>query len=79
MSPTSFSASFDVVAYVRDGGSAPVNNCTQYQGNSLAPDRCVDLGQPMQLPAGTYFLFFDSLLSLSQQPQGRFRAHVQVE
>jgi hypothetical protein len=84
MSPTSFNANtFDVVAYIRDGGTAPVNNCTQYQGTTtLAPDRCVTPGTAMTLPAGTYFLFLDSVMTNTnpqQQPQGRIRAHVQVE
>lgn len=80
ISPTSFSASFDMVAYVRSGGADPVNACTQYTGGSLAADRCVTPDAPFTLAAGTYFLFFDSVLTTSSaQPQGRFRAHVQVE
>ncbi len=85
ITPTSFNTtSFDMVAYLRDGGVDPVNNCTTYQGgtSTLAPDRCVTPGAPMTLPAGTYFLFLDSALTNTtpqQQPQGRIRVHVQVE
>jgi hypothetical protein len=78
--PTAFSGNFDMVAYVRDGAADPVNLCTQYQASTLAADRCVTPDAPFTLPAGTYFLIFDSVLtSTNQQPQGRFRAHVQVE